>query len=76
MSAGPGEFDGLTYEQLVDQLEAVTAQMASGDIGIEAAVDLYERAGRLYAEAQARLEGVRQRIEALSDATEGEAPER
>ena len=29
--------DDLTYEQIVEQLEAVTAQLASGDKGIEAA---------------------------------------
>jgi exodeoxyribonuclease VII small subunit len=61
------DFDGLTYEQLVDELEAVTVRMATGEIGIEEVADLYERAGRLYTEAQARLERVRQRIAALTE---------
>ena len=61
-----GDLDGRTYEQLVEELEAITARMASGEIGIEEVADLYERAGLLYTEAQARLERVRARIEALS----------
>ena len=60
------DLDGLTYEQLVEELEALTTRMGSGEIGIEEVADLYERAGRLYTEAQARLERVRERIAALS----------
>jgi exodeoxyribonuclease VII small subunit len=54
-----------TYEQLVAQLEALTARMASGDIGIEEAADLYEEAGRLHAAAAERLARVQERIEKL-----------
>lgn len=58
--------DDLTYEQIVEKLEAVTAQLASGDKGIEAATDLYEEAQRLHAAASARLDQVRQRLDALA----------
>jgi exodeoxyribonuclease VII small subunit len=58
--------DDLTYEQIVEQLEAVTAQLASGDKGIEAATDLYEEAQRLHAAASARLDQVKQRLDALT----------
>ncbi len=56
----------LTFEQLVERLEAITRQMAVGDIGIEAVADLYEQAGRLHAEAAERLERVRRRLEGLA----------
>lgn len=56
----------LTYEQIVEKLEAVTAQLASGDKGIEAATDLFEEAQRLHAAASARLEQVKQRLDALT----------
>ncbi len=56
----------LTYEQIVEKLEAVTAQLSSGDKGIEAATDLYEEAQRLHAAASARLDQVKQRLEALT----------
>jgi exodeoxyribonuclease VII small subunit len=59
------ELDGLTYEQLVEALEAIIARMAAGDIGIEEVADLYEQAGRLHARAAARLDAVRARIEGL-----------
>ncbi|MEY2419806.1 MAG: hypothetical protein QOG90_2486 [Actinomycetota bacterium] len=56
----------LTYEQIVEKLEAVTAQLASGTAGIEAAADLFEQAQALHAAASERLEQVRKRLEALS----------
>jgi exodeoxyribonuclease VII small subunit len=55
----------LTYEQLVERLEAITRQMAAGDIGIEEAADLYEEAGRLHALAAERLARVQERIDKL-----------
>ena len=58
--------DAMTYEDLVEALETLTNQMAAGDIGIEEVADLYERAGRLHAEAVQRLARVRARIEALT----------
>jgi exodeoxyribonuclease VII small subunit len=65
-TAPQNEFDGLTYEQLVEALEVLTNRMAAGDIGIEEVADLYERAGRLHAAASQRLALVRDRIDALS----------
>jgi exodeoxyribonuclease VII small subunit len=64
--------DQLTYEQIVERLEAVTAQLAAGDAGIEAATDLFEQAQRLHAAASARLDQVRQRLDALSPAPDAE----
>jgi exodeoxyribonuclease VII small subunit len=54
-----------TFEQLVADLEKLTDRMAVGDIGIEEATDLYERAGRLHALAAERLARVQERIERL-----------
>lgn len=67
MSAGDGSQP--TFEELMAQLEDVTARLAAGDIGIEAAADLYERATRLHAQAAERLEQVRSRVERLSAAS-------
>ena len=55
-----------TFEELMAELEQVTAQLAAGEIGIEAAADLYERAERLHARASDRLEQVRSRVERLT----------
>lgn len=63
---GPEDDDGRTFEQLVADLEAITDRLASGEVGIEAAADLYERAERLHALASTRLARVQERVERLS----------
>jgi exodeoxyribonuclease VII small subunit len=63
-----------TFEQLLEELEAMTRRMAAGDIGIEAAAELYERAGELHAEATERLARVQERIERLASES-GAAPQ-
>jgi exodeoxyribonuclease VII small subunit len=55
----------LSYEQLVEELEHTIERMASGDIGIEEATELYERAGRLHALAAERLARIEERIERM-----------
>lgn len=68
------DYDAMTFEQLLDALEQLTDRMASGQIGIEEAAELYEEAGRLHALATARLERVQARIDRLRGApaaTEG-----
>ena len=56
----------LTYEQIVEQLEAVTAELAGGTAGIEAAADLFEQAQAAARRSVSRLEQVRKRLEALT----------
>jgi exodeoxyribonuclease VII small subunit len=60
------DYSGLSFEQLLDELESLTRRMAAGDVGIEEAADLYERAGALHALAAERLARVQERIEKLS----------
>jgi exodeoxyribonuclease VII small subunit len=59
--------DSLTYEQLVEKLENLTHRIASGDVGIEEASELYERAGEIHRLAGERLAQVRARIEKLDN---------
>lgn len=54
-----------TFEDLMADLESVTERLAAGDLGIEAATDLYERAEKLHALATERLIQVRARVERL-----------
>jgi exodeoxyribonuclease VII small subunit len=60
--------DRLTYEQLVEMLEDLTRRIASGEVGIEEASELYERAGMIHRLAAERLAQVRARIERLDGA--------
>ena len=57
--------DPRTFEELMSALEAVTERLAAGDLGIEAAADLYAEAERLHALASDRLAQVQARVEAL-----------
>ncbi len=66
--------DPRTFEELMSALEEVTGRLAAGDLGIEAAVDLYEEAQRLHALASERLAQVQARVEALA-ASDRPAPE-
>lgn len=58
--------ESMTYEQLVESLERLTQRMADGDVGIEEAVDLYEQAGRIHAQAAERLARIKDRIATLT----------
>jgi exodeoxyribonuclease VII small subunit len=62
----PGPLESLTFEQVLAALEEVTKRMASGDLGIEAATDLYEQAELLHAAARERLAAVEARIARLT----------
>ena len=61
----PRPIAAMSFEELVDELTMVTAQMDDGAIGIERAADLYERASALHPAASARLVGVEARLEEL-----------
>lgn len=63
---GVGTEDGRTFEELMAELEQVTELLATGEVGIEAATDLYERAQQLHALASERLARVQERVERLS----------
>jgi exodeoxyribonuclease VII small subunit len=60
----PERYETMTFEELVTTLEEITDRMASGQIGIEEAADLYEQAERLHGLAAERLVRVQARIDA------------
>lgn len=60
-----GPLEEMTFEQLLAALEAVTARLASSELGIEAAAALYEQAEILHAAAGERLAAVEARIARL-----------
>ncbi len=65
------DLDELSFEELMDALEAITAQLAEGDVGIEVAADLYERAERLHGLASERLARVTDRVARLTTGPAG-----
>ncbi len=65
MSPGPDA----TFEQLMEALEALTDRLATGDLGIEQAADLYEQAEAIHTRARRRLAEVSERIARLHPPT-------
>ena len=61
-----GDDAGRSFEELMGELEVVTDRLATGELGIEAAAELYERAERLHALATERLAQVRERVDRLA----------
>ena len=55
-----------TFEQLMEVLESLTDRLATGDLGIEQAADLYEQAEAIHRRARRRLAEVSERIARLS----------
>jgi exodeoxyribonuclease VII small subunit len=70
----PIDTEHLSFEQLVSALEALTDRLASGQIGIEEAADLYEQAEHLHSLASERLARVQARIDALGAGSVGAPP--
>jgi exodeoxyribonuclease VII small subunit len=59
------DLSALTYEELVEKLEDLTRRIAAGEVGIEEASELYERAGVIHRLAAERLAHIKARIERL-----------
>src|SRR5580658_1816055 len=68
---GVGNAEQMSFEELVSTLEALTDRLASGQIGIEEAADLYEQAERLHGLARQRLERVQARIDSVTSGSAG-----
>ena len=61
----------LSYEAAFEELEAVTAQLESGDISLAESVSLYERGRRLAAHCQQLLEAAELKIRQVDDISGG-----
>ncbi len=64
--------DDLSFEQLYERLEEVTARLESGDLSLEQSVTLFEEGMKLAQRCQQLLGDVEQRVETLRQAFEGD----
>jgi exodeoxyribonuclease VII small subunit len=55
-----------TFEELLSSLEQTIGRLADGTAPLDELVAAHERAGRLLAEAETRLDSLKARAEALS----------
>ena len=62
------EIENLSYEAAYQQLEALVAELESGEQSLEKSVSLYERGQRLSAHCQAMLEEAELKIKLVDEA--------
>jgi len=62
----------LSFDEALHQLEALAQQLETGDIPLEDALRVYERAVELFRHCRARLEGVEHKLELLTRDLDGE----
>lgn len=63
----------LSFEQALAELEAIVAELESGQAPLEQSIERYERGARLKAHCEARLEAARLRVERIVVGQNGEA---
>jgi exodeoxyribonuclease VII small subunit len=63
----------LTFEQALEQLEKIVAELESGQAPLERSIDIYERGSRLKAHCEARLQAARLRVDKIVVGPGGEA---
>ena len=59
------EVKRLSFEQALQELEAVVAKLEAGDVSLDDAIDAYSRGMSLKAHCQARLEEARLKVEKI-----------
>ncbi|MCU0959376.1 MAG: exodeoxyribonuclease VII small subunit [Pirellulaceae bacterium] len=64
--AEPPDADALTFEQALEQLEAIVARLEGGQLGLSEALAQYERGIHVLQRCYRQLEQAEQKIELLS----------
>ena len=63
--------EDLTFDEALRQLEELAAKLEEGDIPLEDALQVYERAVGLFSQCRGRLDSMEQRIELLTEDLDG-----
>ena len=66
----------LNFEQALAELESVVAQLESGSVSLDDAINAYSRGMALKAHCQARLEEARLKVEKIRVPEDGSTPQR
>ena len=67
----PTKNEELSFDQALEQLEKLASKLEEGDIPLEDALEVYERAVGLFSLCRNRLDTMEQRIEQLSEDLDG-----
>ncbi len=67
----PESLEKLSFEDALKQLEDIVRKLESGDVPLDASIDLYAKGDALRAHCQKRLEAAQARIEKISIGADG-----
>lgn len=66
-----GDKDEISFETAMEQLEAIVAQLESGDVPLEKAIDLFQEGMKLSQLCGGKLDQVERKIEMLIETEQG-----
>lgn len=73
MSETDPEISALSFEEALKALEDIVKKLESGEVPLDATMDLYERGEKLRGHCQARLDAAQARIEKIVAGADGQA---
>ena len=73
MSETDPDIAALTFEDALRALEDIVRKLESGEVPLDATMDLYERGEKLRKHCQARLDAAQLRIEKIVAGADGQA---
>jgi exodeoxyribonuclease VII small subunit len=73
MSETDPEIAALSFEDALRSLEDIVRKLESGEVPLDATMDLYERGEKLRGHCQARLDAAQARIEKIIQGPDGRA---
>ena len=71
MAEGTSDISQMTFEDALKALEEVVRKLESGEVALDASIDLYERGEALRKHCQARLDSAQARIEKIVAGPDG-----
>jgi len=65
------EFENISFEQALERLESIVAQLENGDVPLEQAIELYQEGMKLSNLCNGKLQQVESKIEMLIQTEQG-----
>lgn len=65
MSTSRKDISKLTFEEATSELEEIINKLDSGEVGLEKAIELYERGNELRAYCESKIQSVKMKIEKI-----------
>ena len=65
MSEIPEDIQAMSFEAALAELETIVGRLESGNVDLEASIDMYARGAHLKAHCEARLKAAEARVEKL-----------